>query len=175
MTFRVVNTRIGWALPKKAPTGGEALVIPANDHLWMGAGPGLDLKKVHGKDLELDAVRLGPIAPGGVAVTPGGPIGYTHLFHAVVSGQDLQWVEGAGARAVAALITEAERRRISELVMHPLHRGVHAERMVATKEVFAGFLARLESGSTVREVTVLTQDDEEWKLFQDLFLQLLRA
>lgn len=175
MTFRVVNTRIGWALPKKAPTEGEALVIPANDHLWMGAGPGLELKKAHGKDLELEAVRLGPVAPGGVAVIPGGSTGFTHLFHAVVSGQDLHWVDGVGGPVVAALITEAEKRKVANLVLHPLHRGVHADRMVATKEVFSGFLARLESGSTVREITVLTQDDEEWKLFQDLFLQLLRA
>lgn len=173
MTFHVVNSRIGWALPKKAPTEGEALVLPANDHLWMGAGPGLDIKKAHGNELELEAVRLGPIPLGGVAVTAGGPTGFTHLFHAVVSGQDLQWVEGVGEKAVAAALAEAEKRKITALVFHPLYRGMHADKMAATKEFLGAFLPVLEAGSSVKEITILAQDEDEWKLFQDLFLQLL--
>ncbi|MEZ4651392.1 MAG: macro domain-containing protein [Candidatus Eisenbacteria bacterium] len=173
MTFHVVNSRIGWALPKKAPQEGEALVLPANDHLWMGAGPGLEIKKAHGNEIELEAVRLGPVPLGGVAVTPGGPTGFTHLFHAVVSGQDLKWVEGAGEKAVAAVLAEAERRKIGSLVFHPLFRGMHADKMAAAKEFLGAFLPVLEAGSAVKEITVLTEDDAEWKLFQDLFLQLL--
>ena len=174
MSFRIVNTRIAWASPDKAPTSGEALVIPANDHLWMGAGPGLELKKAYGKELELEAVRLGPIEPGGVAVTSGEGTGFRYLFHAVVSGQDLHWIEGAGARAVESLLAEAAKRKLSELVVHPLHRGMHADGMSAAKEFLGAFLPVLEAGSPVKDITVLTQDDEEWKLFQDLFLQLLR-
>lgn len=174
MSFHVVNTRITWALPKKAPSEGDALVIPANDHLWMGSGPGLDLKKAHGNEIELEAVRLGPIEPGGVAVTAGPGTGFAHIFHAVVAGQDLQWVEGAGAKAVDALLAEAKKRKINRLVAHPLHRGMNAEKMSASKEVLGAFLSVLEAGSPVKEITVLAQDDEEWKLFQDLFLQLLR-
>jgi O-acetyl-ADP-ribose deacetylase (regulator of RNase III) len=174
VSFNVVNTRIAWALPKKAPTEGEALVIPANDHLWMGAGPGLDLKKAHGKELELEAVRLGPIDPGGVAVTSGEGTGFRYLFHAVVSGQDLHWIEGAGAKAVEATLAEATKRKVSTLVVHPLHRGMHADRMQAAKEYLGSFLSALEAGSSVREITMLAEDDDEWKLFQDLFLQLLR-
>lgn len=175
MSFHVVKTRIGWVLPQKAPSTGEGLVIPANDHLWMTAGPGLELKKRLGKEVELDAVRFGPVAPGVVVVTTPPGTGFTHLFHAVVSGQDLHWLPGAGAQAVENLLAEATRRKVATLLVHPFHRGVHGDRIHAAKETLGAFLRVLEAGSSVREITVLVENDEEWKLYQDLFLQLLKA
>ena len=61
MSFHIVKSRIAWLPESKKPKSGAALAIPANDHLWMISGPALELKKAHGKELDLEAVRQGTV------------------------------------------------------------------------------------------------------------------
>jgi hypothetical protein len=139
----------------------------------MISGPGLELKKVHGKDLELEAVRLGPVEVGEVVVTAGAGTGYEHLFHAAVTGQDLRWVDGAGDRATEAVLERAVRMKLEELLVYPLYRGTHAARPDAAREMLAGCLRVMERGIPVKTVQILVADIEEQRLLQDIFLQLL--
>lgn len=173
MSFHVVNSRLVWLPESKRPKSGAALAIPSNDHLWMIAGPGLELKKAHGKELELEAVRQGPIEIGSVAVTSGEAIGFGHLFHVAVTGQDLQWVPGAGNKAAEALLDRAARSKIEDLLVYPFYRGTHAARPEAAREMLGGFLRVMERGITVKTVQVLVADAEEQRLLHDIFLQLL--
>ncbi len=173
MTFNVVNSRIGWVLAEKMPKEGPALAIPANDHLWMGAGPGLELKKSLGNDLELEAVRQGPVAAGETVSTPGTGTGFETLFHLAVCGQDLTWVPEAGGKATQALIEQCETKKIREILIHPLHHGVHGDAMVAMKEVLKALMETLEEGRRIDLVQFVMKDQEEWQLHQDMFLQLL--
>ena len=173
MSFHVVNSRIAWLLEESAPEKGEALGIPANTHLWMGSGPGLEIKKSQGKDFELEAVRQGPAELGEVVFTDGSPLGFKHLIHAVVMGQDLQWAEGAGDRAGEAFLRECAARKIGHVVTHPFHRGVTTASMDPLREMLGSFLRVMEEGIAVENVTVLVKDIEERNLLQNLFLQLL--
>jgi len=173
MSFNVVNTRIVWSVASKAPTTGAALAIPANTHLWMGSGPGLEIKKTQGKEFELEAVRQGPAETGDVVFTDGTPLGFNHLIHVVVMGQDLQWVEGAGDRAGESLLRRCEEKKIRDVVAHPFHRGVTTATLEPAREMLGSFLRVMEEGVAVDCVTVLVADSDEQKLLQDLFLQLL--
>ncbi|MFN8546831.1 MAG: hypothetical protein U0527_02370 [Candidatus Eisenbacteria bacterium] len=173
MSFHVINTKVEWLAETKRPAEGSILVIPANDHLWMSAGPGLEIKVASGKELELEAVRQGPASPGAVIETIGGASGFARLFHAVVWTQNNQWSPGAGRIAGRAMIEAAERAKSESLVAYPFHRGAHAPQGPAIQEMLAGLLEALERGSTVRRVTVLMADAQEQALFQQAFLQAL--
>ena len=175
MSFHIVDTRITWILESKRPKTGQILVIPANDHLWMGSGPGLELKKELGKEFELEAVRLGPVAPGDVVATSGAPVGFQLLMHAAVMGQDLKWVEGSGRKAVAGILALATKKKMTEILSYPLYRGTHGDRMEPVREMLGAYMEILEEGSSVKTVSILAADDEERALLQDIFLQLLRG
>lgn len=175
MSFHIVNTKLRWVLESDRPTSGDALAIPANDHLWMGSGPGLDLKKSLGKEYELEVVRQGPVEIGSVVASPGATSGFRTLYHVVVTGQDLRWVDGVAAQAIPALFDRAAHEKVSLLVLFPLFRGMHGDRTSCSREMFEALLQHLENGSSVREVQVIAADPAERSLFQDLFLQVLRA
>jgi hypothetical protein len=173
MAFRILNTRLDWMPEGEKPASGEALVFPANDHLWMLSGPGLELKKSLGKEVELEAVRQGPVEPGALVVTSGEAAGYRLLFHAVVMGQDLQWIRGAGTRAVASVLDRAAREKVSSLHVHPLFRGVHGRREEPAREMLGAFLEGLEAGSTLKSVSILYAGAEEKAFLNDILVRLL--
>jgi hypothetical protein len=175
MAFRILGTRVDWVAEAEKPATGDVLVVPANDHLWMLSGPGLELKKVHGKDLEAEAVRQGPLDPGQVAVTPGTACGYRWLHHGVVSGQDLDWVEDAGRAAAAESIRKARKSSAATVVFYPLYRGAHGRREQPAREMLAGILEALGEGTGIKTVSVLYQGAEEKALLHETFLQLLSA
>jgi hypothetical protein len=151
------------------------LVIPANDHLWMLSGPGLDLRKAHGKEIEIEAVRQGPLEAGKVAVTSGASVGYRGLYHAVVMGQDLEGIEGAGRSAARESITIAKRASAAVIVFYPFYRGIRGRRERPAREMLAGLLDGLGEASGIKTVQVLHQGAEEKVLLHDTFLQLLSA
>ena len=175
MSFHIVNTKLRWVLDSERPQEGEVLVIPANDHLWMGSGPGLDLKKALGKEYELDVVRQGPLAIGSVVASPGATTGFRSIYHAVVAGQDLHWVEGSAESVIPALFDRAASDKVSDLVMYPLCRGMHADAHKCHREMFAALLKHLETGCGVREVQMIATDASERSIFQTEFLQVLAA
>jgi len=72
-----------------ARTPADAIVNAANNHLWMGAGVAGALKRAGGSEIEAEAVKLGPVAVGDVAVTGAGRLPARHVIHAAVMGQDL--------------------------------------------------------------------------------------
>ena len=173
MAFRIMDTKLEWLAETERPKVGDILVIPANDHLWMLSGPGLEFKKILGKEIELEAVRQGPLEPGALAVTSGEPLGYRFLFHGVVTRQDLNWVPGAGRQAVQAAVARAGREKASSMILYPLYRGVHGRREDPAREMLAAFLSGLEAGSTLRQVSILCGQPDEKTMLHATMLRLL--
>ncbi len=173
MAFRILQTRLEWKPEAEEPASHEILVIPANDRLWMLSGPGLEIKKRFGKEIEAEAARQGPVAPGEIVSTPGGKTGYTRLYHAVVMGQDQHWIPGAGEHAIVAACVQADREKAASMVVHPLYRGVHGKREAAAQEMLAGFLSSLEKGTTLRVVSILWGQPDEKEMLHQMFLHLL--
>jgi O-acetyl-ADP-ribose deacetylase len=175
MAFRILGTRVEWLPEAERPATGDVLVIPGNDRLWMLSGPGLELKKIHGKEIEAEAVRLGPLDAGRVAVTSGAACGYRWLHHAVVMGQDHAWIEGAGRAAARESINLARRASAAEVVFYPLYRGIHGRREQPAKDMLEGFFDGLGEPSKIKTIFVLFQGAEEKALLHETFLQLLSA
>ncbi len=68
----------------------DAIVNAANSELWMGSGVAGALKRKGGEEIELEAVRRGPIEPGQAVETKAGRLRAKWVIHAAVMGPDLK-------------------------------------------------------------------------------------
>jgi O-acetyl-ADP-ribose deacetylase len=94
----------------------DALVIPANESLFMTAGPAAAIKRLGGDEIELAAVEQGPIAPGTAVATAGGRLAAPYVIHAVAVGHDLAADPerlDAAFRAALAFCAPLQLRRIA--------------------------------------------------------------
>lgn len=173
MAFRILGTRVEWLAAADLPREGEILMIPSNDHFWMLSGPGLEIKKRFGKDIEIEAVRQGPVDPGAVVATGGAGTGFRVILHGAVMGQDQAWVAGAGVKVVQAAVDRAAREKAASMVIHPLYHGVHGRREGPAREMMDGILAALSQGSPVKLIQVLYDGPEEKALLHATFLKAL--
>lgn len=66
----------------------DALVVPANESLFMTAGAAASVKRHGGEQIERDAVDQGPAAPGTAIATQGGSLAAGYVIHAIGVGHD---------------------------------------------------------------------------------------
>ena len=66
----------------------DALIVGANESLFMTAGAAASVKRRGGSQVERAAVAQGPIAPGHAIVTGGGSLASPYVIHAVAVGHD---------------------------------------------------------------------------------------
>ena len=66
----------------------DALVVPANESLFMTAGVAASVKRHGGDQIERDAVDQGPTHPGMAIATRAGTLAAAYVIHAVGVGHD---------------------------------------------------------------------------------------
>ena len=66
----------------------DAIVVAANESLFMTAGPAASLKRRGGDAIERAAVEQGPVEPGTAVATHGGGLAATYVIHAVGVGHE---------------------------------------------------------------------------------------
>ncbi len=66
----------------------DAIVVSANESLFMNAGPAAAVMRRGGEEIERAAVEQGPVAAGSAVVTPGGSLAAPYVIHAVAAGHD---------------------------------------------------------------------------------------
>ena len=66
----------------------DALVVPANESLFMTAGAAASVKRHGGEEIERDAVDQGPAAPGTAIATQAGSLPAAYVIHAIGVGHD---------------------------------------------------------------------------------------
>ncbi len=106
----------------------DAIVVPANESLFMTSGVAAAVKRRAGDAVERDAVRQGPISAGRVVVTNGGSLAAPWIIHAVAVGHDLRADAAQLGAAVEAALDAAEAMGLERLALAPLgtERGVFA-------------------------------------------------
>jgi O-acetyl-ADP-ribose deacetylase (regulator of RNase III) len=169
--FQIFRTRVT-IVDGEAPADG--LVIPANDHLWMGAGPALKAKQTGGESIEVEAVRQGPVAVGAAVATQAGSLGYRSIYHAVVMGQDLKVRPEALRPALTAALKLAGRDKLATLAVAPLE----PEEMVgpfraASREIVATLFDLLSEPTPLKEVALLTHRADARQAYREAFLERL--
>ena len=102
----------------------DAVVNAANSHLWMGAGVAGAIKRRGGEQIESEAIRLGPIEVGEVAITSAGDLPARHIIHAAVMGQDLIPTAESIAACTRNALRAAEDLHLQSIAFPALGTGV---------------------------------------------------
>lgn len=115
----------------------DAIVVAANESLFMTSGAAADVKRNAGEAVEREAVARGPLPAGGVTITTGGLLPTPYILHAVAVGHDLKPDVAVLETAIDAVLGLAEMLAAKRIAMPLLgtERGVHPP------DVAAGALA----------------------------------
>jgi O-acetyl-ADP-ribose deacetylase (regulator of RNase III) len=172
--FHVYGTRIDIRALEPAKAGTEGLVVPANDHLWMGTGTALQLKQVGGETIELEAVRLGPLGLGSAVATGAGSLALQRIYHAVVMGQDLKVSHEQLAPALTAALALAAKDRIGTLAIAPLE----SEDLIgpfheAARRVVATLFEALGNATQLRSIVLIASKSETREAYRNAFHQVI--
>lgn len=144
----------------------DAVVVPSIESLFMTIGAAAAVKRAAGEEVEMAAVRLGPIPAGSAVATHAGRLAARHVIHAVSVGHDLR----PDARRLRAAIDAALRLVASlELVrvaFAPLgtERGVFPAAEAA--EILLSAIADHASGRPYPSSAIVAVGAAEWEAYR---------
>jgi len=94
----------------------DALVVSANESLFMTTGVAASVKRHGGEEIERDAIDQGPTESGTAIVTRAGSLAATYIIHAVGVGHDRRGNRerlGAAIRTALGFCEPLQLRRIA--------------------------------------------------------------
>lgn len=112
----------------------DAILLPANESLFMTSSTARNVKLRAGESVEREAVSQGPVAPGGAVVTNGGRLATPYLLHVVAVGHDLVANDDRLRQALDTALDQAARLGLGRLATGPIgteHGVFEAERAAA--------------------------------------------
>ncbi|HEY7848344.1 MAG TPA: macro domain-containing protein [Candidatus Limnocylindria bacterium] len=130
----------------------DAIIVPANESLFMTNPLAQAVKRRAGETVESEAVAQSPLAPGSAAVTSGGKLAASHIIHAVAVGHELQQDRAVLAAALNTAFDMAAHLGLPRLAMT----AIGVERGVFTADEAAGVLVEVLVGRGARAETVPT-------------------
>ena len=135
----------------------DAIIVPANESLFMTHPAARAIRRVAGEGVEREAVQQGPIQPGTAVVTGAGNLAAAYVIHAVAVGHELKGSREELIAALHAAFEIAARLSLMRVAMAP----IGTERGVFTPEESAGALVevleeRSRSGDAIPASLVVT-------------------
>ena len=132
----------------------DAIVNPANNQLYMGAGVAGSIKKKGGQEIEDEALTLGPIPVGSAVMTSAGNLKAKHVIHAAVMGIDLITDADKIRRATIAALNLAEEAGLKSIAFPALGTGIGGfPYNEAARIMFKAIKEHLEAGkSTIQKI-----------------------
>jgi len=174
VAFQLFNTRIEFHHGSGLEPKGDGLILPANDHLWMGTGPARIVKEAAGQEIEQEAVREGPASLGDVVVTSAGRLPFRHVLHAVVMEQDLHVREEGATASLKAALQRASKLGLSEVnYVLPRETGDKPLRPEILAKLVATLFEVLEETPKIQKLRVIAADEGSRRVLHDAFLQRL--
>lgn len=141
----------------------DAIVLPANESLFMTTSVAAAVKRAAGEEVERAAVAQGPVAAGTAVVTGGGRLAAPYLVHTVAVSHDLRPDAERLQRAIAAALTAVEHLSLRRIAVAPLgtERGVFPP-ADAARLMLEELLRHAErrTGSPELVVIALTREDD---------------
>jgi O-acetyl-ADP-ribose deacetylase (regulator of RNase III) len=145
----------------------DAIVIGANESLFMTAGAAASVKRRGGPSIERDAVEQGPVEPGRVVVTSGGSLPTPYVVHAVGVGHDRVADPGRLAAAIRAAVALAEPLRLRRLAIAPVGIEHGAFTAAEATDVLVRTLIEAAPGTPLESIVVATLHPEETRAVAD--------
>jgi O-acetyl-ADP-ribose deacetylase (regulator of RNase III) len=152
----------------------DAIVNAANSTLAMGTGVAGAIKRKGGVIIEEEALRQGPVEIGEAVLTTGGNLAATHVIHGAVMGTDLQTDGDLITRTTRAVLTLADKHRLTSIALPALGTGVgHVPPPVSAEAMLNEVVAHLKRGkSTLRRVVFVLYLDEAYRAFSETLKRL---
>jgi O-acetyl-ADP-ribose deacetylase (regulator of RNase III) len=143
----------------------DAVVVPSTESLFMTTGAAVGVKRAGGEEVELAAVRLGPIEPGTAVVTPAGRLPAAHVIHAVSVGHDLRADATRLRAAIDAALRIVDELELNRVAFAPLgtERGVFPPAEAA--EVLLDALRAHATVSRHPESAIVAVGPAEWEAY----------
>jgi O-acetyl-ADP-ribose deacetylase (regulator of RNase III) len=136
----------------------DAIIVPANESLFMTNPLARAVKLLAGEAVESDAIRQGPLKPGSAVVTGAGNLAASYLIHAVAVGHELKGSRGDLVSALQAAFELSAHLSLVRVAMAPIgvERGVFSvdESATALVEVLQGRSQRGEALPTSLVIAV---------------------
>ena len=154
----------------------DAIIVPANESLFMTSPVARAVKRAAGEGVELEALRQGPVEPGSAVVTGGGGLAAPYVIHAVAVGHELRGDATTLDAALGAAFDIAGRLSLRRLAMTPigLERGAFAAEDAAAHLVDL-IEARARQGEPVPESLVVAVSSAQEATAYRLAAEALRA
>jgi O-acetyl-ADP-ribose deacetylase len=141
----------------------DAVIIPANESLFMTAPVAASVKRYAGNEVETEAVAQGPVPAGSAVVTGGGRLAAPYLIHTVGVGHDLRRDAKQLRRALDAALDAVEHLSLQRIAVGPIgvERGVFPT-AEAAEILIDTIFGRAERGAETPEsvVVAVTHSDE---------------
>jgi O-acetyl-ADP-ribose deacetylase (regulator of RNase III) len=102
----------------------DAIVNAADNHLGMGGGVALAIKKRGGKIIEDEAVEQGPISIGDAIITTAGKLKSKYVIHAAAMGLDFRTDANKIKNAVINSLKRADELRIKSIAFPAIGTGI---------------------------------------------------
>jgi O-acetyl-ADP-ribose deacetylase (regulator of RNase III) len=152
----------------------DAVVNAANSALTMTTGVAAAIKRKGGVIIEEEATRQGPVDVGEAILTPGGNLIATHVIHAVVMGADLKTDAATVGRATRAVLSIADKHRLTSIALPALGTGVgHVAPVAAADAMLEAVVAHLKTGKTsLKRVLFVLYQDEAHRAFTETLKRL---
>jgi O-acetyl-ADP-ribose deacetylase (regulator of RNase III) len=112
----------------------DAIIVPANESLFMTNSLARAVKRLAGEAVESEAIQQGPIRPGSAVVTGAGTLAASYLIHAVAVGHELKGSPGELASALQSAFDISAHLSLARVAMAPIgvERGVFSAEEAAT-------------------------------------------
>ena len=136
----------------------DAIIVPANESLFMTNPLARAVKRLAGEAVEREAIQQGPIEPGSAVVTGAGNLAASYLIHAVAVGHELMGNPSELVSALEAAFEISAHLSLARVAMAPIgvERGVFSaeESAAALVEVLDGRRQRGEALPTSLVIAV---------------------
>ena len=120
-----------------AELAADAIVNAANNELVMGGGVALSIKKRGGKEIEDEAIKLGPIKIGDAVATSAGRLKARYVIHAATMGMDFKTDEVKIRNSCGNSLKAADKLKLRSIVFPALGCGVGGFPLKASAKIMA--------------------------------------
>jgi O-acetyl-ADP-ribose deacetylase (regulator of RNase III)/ADP-ribose pyrophosphatase YjhB (NUDIX family) len=147
----------------------DAIVNAANNKLVMGGGVAGAIKRKGGKEIEEEAVKLGPINIGKAVATKAGKLAAKYVIHAATMGMDFATDEVKIRDSCRSSLDLAEKLKLSSIAFPALGCGTGGFPLLAAAKIMAQEVFRhlkLSKKSYLQEIIFCLYDKEAYAIFQ---------
>jgi O-acetyl-ADP-ribose deacetylase (regulator of RNase III) len=146
----------------------DAIVNPANNHLWMGGGVAGAIKAKGGRDIEEEAVQQGPVKLGSAVITSGGSLKANYVIHAAAMGQDLKANEESIRSATQNSLKLAEEKGIQSLALPAIATGAGGFSPHRCAKIMLGeTIEYLTRSRQFRQILFVLLEQEMYTIFKE--------